>query len=141
VPFQDQGLLGESWSNGRVVLAWDHVLHGAIDFTDGKNLVLHEFAHQLDDESGATNGAPLLPSILRYSSWATVLSNEFEQLRGDAARDHRSVIDHYGATNPAEFFAVATETFFEKPAQMAAEHPELFEELRSFYQVNPLEWV
>lgn len=140
VTHQRQGLLGESWNTGRVILAWDHVQHGAKDFSDGHNLVLHEFAHQLDDESGTTNGAPLLSSRSGYLSWASVLSSEFEQLQKDVKYDRKSVMDHYGATNPAEFFAVATEVFFEKPAQMEAEHPELYNTLRGFYQVNPQEW-
>ena len=141
VTHQDQGLLGESWSNGRVILAWDHVRHGAQDFTDGQNLVLHEFAHQLDGESGSTNGAPLLASRAGYTSWTTVFSKEFEQLQMAAEHGRVSVMDHYGATNPAEFFAVATESFFEKPAQMTSEHPELFCLLKEFYQLDPMAWV
>lgn len=105
------GLLGESWGDGRVILAWNHVQRGAADWTDGHNVVLHEFAHQLDSESGAANGAPYLPNVSSYRSWATVLSRDFDNLRHDAIYHQKSVMDHYGATNPAEFFAVATETF------------------------------
>ena len=135
------GLLGESWGDGRVVLAWDHVQRGANDWTDGQNVVLHEFAHQLDSESGAANGAPYLPSITSYRSWATVLSRDFDNLRHDAIYHQHSVMDHYGATNPAEFFAVATETFFEKPYQMAEHHAELYAEFLKFYQVDPRDWA
>lgn len=134
-------LLGESWSHGKVVLAWDNVEHGVRNLQDGQNVVLHEFAHQLDSESGATNGAPLLQTRGAYKSWAHVFSEEFEQLQRIASYKGQSLIDHYGATNPAEFFAVATETFFERPAQMKEYHRELFDELAKYYRVNPVEWL
>ena len=132
-------LSGESWSNGKVILSWDDVVSGASDFTDGHNVVLHEFAHQLDSQSGSTNGAPPLRRNT-YMSWAKVLSEEFEKLRGASFRRHKTVMDHYGATNPAEFFAVATETFFEQPQQLYLKHQELYEELRLYYQADPRQW-
>jgi Mlc titration factor MtfA (ptsG expression regulator) len=135
-----QDLLGESWGDGRVVLSWDHVRRGAADWHDGQNVVLHEFAHQLDSESGSTNGAPYLGSQASYRSWSQVLSRDFAALRADAYLRQHSVIDHYGATSPAEFFAVATETFFEKPWQMAERHPELFREFTRYYRVDPRDW-
>jgi MtfA peptidase len=135
-----QDMLGESWSDGRVVLSWDHVQHGASDFIDGQNVVLHEFAHQLDSESGSNNGAPYLGSSENYRSWSAVLSRDFANLRVDAMYRQQSVIDHYGATSPAEFFAVATETFFEKPYQMAEGHGALFAELMKYYRVDPRAW-
>ena len=135
------GLLGESWSQGKVILSWDDVIKGAKNFSDGHNVVLHEFAHQLDQESGSTNGAPLLGAQSSYQSWTRVLSGEFEQLQKQASSGYSSLIDQYGATNPAEFFAVVTETFFERPVQMRRCHPELFEEMKSFYAVDPSEWV
>jgi Mlc titration factor MtfA (ptsG expression regulator) len=135
-----RGLLGESWGNGKVILAWDHVLHGARNFVDGRNVVLHEFAHQLDSESGSSDGAPLLAGASSYRSWASVLSGEFEELQKDAIKGRRSLMDQYGASNPAEFFAVATETFFEKPRQMARNHAELFDTLKSYYRIDPREW-
>jgi len=135
-----KGLLGESWSNGKVILAWDNVLHGSSNFTDGQNVVLHEFAHQLDSESGSTNGAPILVGQNCLRTWAATLSEEFDELQRDAWKGKRSLIDHYGATNPAEFFAVATETFFEKPTQMAEHHSELFDVLKCYYRLDPREW-
>ena len=134
-------LLGESWGQGKVVLAWDNVEKSVRNLRDGHNVVLHEFAHQLDSESGATNGAPLLQTRGAYKSWAHVFSEEFEDLQKIAARGGESLIDHYGATNPAEFFAVSTETFFERPAQMKENHRELFQELVKYYQVNPVDWL
>lgn len=133
-------LLGESWQNGKVILAWDSVLRGARNFVDGQNVVLHEFAHQLDSETGTADGAPLLGGASSYRSWAGALSPEFEELQRDTIRGRRSLMDHYGATNPAEFFAVATETFFEKPEQMAKHHKELFEALKSYYRIDPATW-
>jgi Mlc titration factor MtfA (ptsG expression regulator) len=135
-----KGMLGESWQNGKVILAWDNVLHGARNFLDGKNVVLHEFAHQLDSETGSTDGAPLLAGKSSYRSWAGALSGEFVELQKDARFGRRSLMDHYGATNPAEFFAVVTETFFEKPRRMAKHHQELFEVLKSYYRVDPRDW-
>jgi len=135
-----QNILGESWSRGKVILAWDHVLHGGRNFLDGQNLVLHEFAHQLDAETGMTDGAPVLLSAHSYRGWANALSAEFLALQKNARRGKRSLMDHYGATNPAEFFAVATETFFEKPEQMAEHHEELFETLLSYYRIDPRDW-
>ena len=113
---------------------------GAEDWSDGHNVVLHEFAHQLDSESGASNGAPYLGNTASYRSWATVLSRDFESLRFQAVHRMQSVMDHYGATNPAEFFAVATETFFEKPHQMAESHAELYAEFQKYYRVDPRDW-
>src|SRR5881628_1590163 len=129
-------LMGESWGDGVVVISWDDTIRGARNPVDGENVVLHEFAHQLDAEDGVTDGAPLLgPSALR--TWGGVLSEEYERLRRDIAHDRGSALDDYGATNKAEFFAVATETFFEKPLQLEREHPELYGQLQQFYQQDP----
>ncbi len=131
--------LGESWQNGPVVLSWDSVTGGTSNVTDARNVVLHEFAHQLDQEDGAADGAPILEHRSSYVTWARVLSGEYEALQKRKGR--RAVMSKYGATNPAEFFAVATETFFEKPRQMKKKHPELYEELRNYYKLDPFEWV
>ncbi len=133
-------ILGQSWSQGKVVLAWDNVKKGVMNLQDGQNVVLHEFAHQLDHESGSTNGAPVLNTRGAYRSWAHVFSEEFEELQKDAVRGRHSLLDHYGATNPAEFFAVATETFFERPKEMAAYHQELYQQLKDYYKLDPRNW-
>ncbi|MCB1666263.1 MAG: zinc-dependent peptidase [Pseudomonadales bacterium] len=133
-------LIGESWGNGKVILAWDSVQQSVRNFADGQNVVLHEFAHQLDHESGVTNGAPLLYSKGAYADWSRVFSEEFLRLQHDSAHHHHTLIDEYGATNPAEFFAVVTETFYERPYELASRHPSLFEELMSYYRVDPREW-
>ena len=135
-----QDLLGESWGDGRVILSWDHVRRAGMETPPSHNVVLHEFAHQLDSESGSTNGAPYLGSAERYRTWSEVLSRDFAALRHDAWFGHEDVLDHYGATNPAEFFAVATEAFFEQPHRLASRHPALYEEFLKYYRVDPRQW-
>ncbi|MBW2494076.1 MAG: zinc-dependent peptidase [Deltaproteobacteria bacterium] len=132
--------LGESWRTGAVVLAWDSARHGAANFADGRNLVIHEFAHQLDQEDGSSDGAPILDGSSCYTTWARVLSRDYERLREQVDKGKKSVIDAYGASHPAEFFAVASEAFFEKPRQLGSKHPELYDELQKFYRVDPREW-
>lgn len=133
--------LGESWVHGTVVLSWDSVKTGAANFNDGQNVTMHEFAHRLDQADGTSDGAPILEHSSAYASWARVLSKEYEQLQRSAGKKRRkTVLSKYGATNPAEFFAVATEAFFEKPKSLMKKHPELYEELMSFYKVDPREW-
>jgi Mlc titration factor MtfA (ptsG expression regulator) len=138
---QRQDLLGESWGDGRVILSWDHVRRAGMDEPPEHNVVLHEFAHQLDSESGSTNGAPYLGSSERYRSWSEVLSRNYAELRRDAMWGQRGVLDHYGASSPAEFFAVATESFFEQPWELAARHPDLYHEFLKYFRVDPRRWV
>lgn len=131
--------LGESWDYGVVVLAWDSVIGGARNLQDGHNVTLHEFAHQLDQENPMP-GVPVLEQGSAYATWARVCAADFERLCHETARGKKDVIDDYGATNPAEFFAVSTETFFEMPRQLKEKHPELFDNLKNYYCVNPLDW-
>lgn len=133
--------LGESWVRGCVVLSWDDVRSGAADAADGHNVVLHEFAHQLDQEDGSSDGAPILEHRTQYVAWARVLGDEFEKLRRATERGRRTDIDAYGATNAAEFFAVVTEAFFERPRSLHKKHPELYDELKTFYRQDPLGFV
>lgn len=133
--------LGESWSSGTVVLAWDSVTHGARNMDDARNVTFHEFAHQLDHEDGDTDGAPALPCHESYRSWARVFGESYAELQELLEAGKRCVLDAYGATEPAEFFAVATETFFEKPRQLHRKYPELYHELAGFYQMDPREWL
>jgi Mlc titration factor MtfA (ptsG expression regulator) len=128
--------LGEAWKSGVVVLSWDDVRDDSLDIRDGRNLVLHEFAHQLDMEDGAADGTPLLDRR-QHRAWAEVLGDEYERLRRDCVLGRSTVLDKYGATDPAEFFAVATECFFETPARLKRRHPELYEQLKSFYRQDP----
>lgn len=134
---RDQVRLGESWDRGVVVLAWSAVEHGASNVHDGHNVVFHEFAHQLDQEYGPADGAPALPGEMRYPAWAQALGSELARLEDAADEGRPTLLDHYGATNPAEFFAVATESFFEKPIQMRERKPALYAQLSSYYRQDP----
>jgi Mlc titration factor MtfA (ptsG expression regulator) len=157
-----RALAGESWSRGQVILSWQDVLDGARVVDDGHNVVLHEFAHQLDQESGTANGAPRLATRALQARWAQVMNEEFDALQarlrareeagawawwhgaapGEAAgAAPPELISAYGATNPAEFFAVVTEIFFEQAGALAERHPALFAVLRDYYAVDPREWT
>ena len=133
--------LGETgrWLDA-LVLAWDAVRSGAADPSDGKNVVLHEFAHQLDYENYAEDGAPALETRDQQLSWQEVMRAEFASLRAAEETGIPTLLDTYGATNPAEFFAVSTEAFFERPGALRAHHPKLYAELRSYFDQNPIEY-
>jgi Mlc titration factor MtfA (ptsG expression regulator) len=133
--------LGESWHSGSVVLSWESVLAGAAGEDDGVNVVYHEFAHQLDQIDYTADGAPPLRNRGDYAEWSRIFNQEYEALV-EAARDPRSdpLLDTYGAENPAEFFAVATEAFFEQPRDLKEEHPGLFEQLTNYFGCDPSLW-
>jgi Mlc titration factor MtfA (ptsG expression regulator) len=135
-----RALAGESWQQGQLLLSWDDVLAGAANPDDGHNVVIHEFAHQLDQERGRANGAPWLGRREGYGRWAQVLSAEYAALQRRLALGEPSVIDAYAASDPAEFFAVVSEHFFEQPALLAQAHPALYAEFARCYRTNPLVW-
>jgi MtfA peptidase len=134
-------LSGESWTHGQVVLSWESVLEGAALPDDGRNVVIHEFAHQLDQEKGYANGAPWLGRTDRYPRWSRVLGEEYARLQYRTAVGEPSLFSTYGGTSPAEFFAVASEVFFEQPREMAAMHPGLYGELAMLYRLDPARWA
>lgn len=133
-------LAGQSAERGQVQLAWDAVVQGAADPHDGSNVVLHEFAHQLDQDTGRANGAPYVGRGALQQDWARVMNLEFGALHERLARHEEGLLDPYAATDPAEFLAVATEVFFERPAALAAERPALYEQLRRCYRLDPMNW-
>lgn len=134
----DDARLGHTgWRMGSLVLAWDEARRGAADPADGTNLVMHEFAHQLDFEDSQTDGAPSLSTRRESLEWALVMRREFEALRRADAAGTPTILDTYGATNPAEFFAVATEAFFERPVALRAKQPEMYAQLAGFYCQDP----
>ncbi len=133
-------LVGESWQQGQVILSWEDVLRGAANPGDGQNVVLHEFAHQLDQAHGQANGAPWLPGAQRREHWARVMAAEFQALQQRLASNEPGLIEAYAATNPAEFFAVLSELYFEKPLELAQQHPALYAQFRGLYGVDPLSW-
>ncbi len=135
-----QARLGEAWYRGPVIVSWEDALAGGRQTDPGRNLVLHEFAHQLDMQNGRElDGTPPLPSPDLAPRWADVMEREFQQLRRDCRSHRRPLIDCYGTTNRAEFFAVATETFFERPVALRSRHPDLFDVLRAYYRQDPQE--
>jgi len=123
---------------GSMVLAWDAVKWGAADPSDGKNVVLHEFAHQLDYENFAADGTPALATRKQQLAWREVMRTEFASLRAAEETGIPTLLDTYGATNAAEFFAVSTEAFFERPIMLRAQHPRLYTELQNYFQQDPV---
>jgi Mlc titration factor MtfA (ptsG expression regulator) len=132
-----EGRLGEAWYHGPVVLSWEDVQHGCFQPHDGVNVVFHEFAHQLDMQDGLINGTPPLESREQYEQWRTVMTGEFEKLNRQSERGTATLLDHYGTTDPAEFFAVATECFFEKPLAFRRRHPRLYNLLKGYFHQDP----
>jgi MtfA peptidase len=137
--------LGEAW-DGIVVLAWDDALAGAADPADGQNVVFHEFAHQLDfehhltpdeDEVGTFLERKVRPDVPDPEAWQRVLEDSYEQFSARVERGLPVVLDAYGATDPGEFFAVATEVFFEQPRALRSAYPDLYAQLGSLYRQDP----
>ena len=132
--------LGESWVRGPVVLSWADSIHGGKNAKDGTNVVIHEFAHQLDQADGAGDGRPWINSA-HLKTWSKVMSKEFKSLIIKAKLRNRSFFNHYGATNPAEFFAVISEHFYEQPKTFQRKHPTLYQILVNYYKVDPATWL
>jgi Mlc titration factor MtfA (ptsG expression regulator) len=133
--------LGETGRRmGSLVLSWGAVKHGAVHSNDGKNVVLHEFAHQLDFENDAADGMPGLSTRKQELAWARVMRSEYALLRAADRSGIPTLLDTYGATDPAEFFAVSVEAFFEKPRALRMRHPALYAELRGYFQQDPIEF-
>ena len=138
-----QALSGESWSQGQVILSWQDTLEGAAAPDDGRNVVIHEFAHQLDQENGAARGAPpptLGDKDFDAERWSQVFQAAYTHLRFEVHNGVQGLINHYGAQDPAEFFAVVSEVFFEQPRELATDYPALYRELSGYYKVNPADW-
>jgi MtfA peptidase len=133
-------VIGQAHQLGAVVLLWQEALAGARGRAYGSNLVLHEFAHHLDSLDGEMGGIPPQPSGEATERWRQVIDREYRQLVRDEERGEFTLIDDYGATNKAEFFAVATECFYEMPRAMSKEHAELYALLRDFYRIDPSQW-
>lgn len=132
----DKAVLGQAVQGGPVILVWDAVKRGARHPEDGHNVVFHEFAHKIDMLDGGADGTPPLEGE-QLETWAEICSRAFLKLRKRAEGGKKSVIDVYGATNEAEFFAVATEAFFERPSELHKHEPELYKILKDFYNQDP----
>jgi Mlc titration factor MtfA (ptsG expression regulator) len=133
-------VLGQSWEHGTVILAWDSVKRGSAVPNDGRNVTFHEFAHQLDQEDGEADGTPYLDTASDLRAWSAVMGEHYISLRRAVRDGRKTFLDDYGATHPAEFFAVATEFFFEKPLQLQRKHPDLYGELAEYYGQDPASW-
>lgn len=140
LPPGQEPVLGQSWKHGAVVLSWNSVRQSAAAADDGRNVVFHEFAHQLDQETGEADGTPYLESASALRTWGEVMQEHYAGLREAVEAERKTLLDEYGAENPAEFFAVATEFFFEKPLQLKRRHPALYEELERYYRLDPTQW-
>ncbi len=138
--YTESDRLGEAHPHGPVILAWPDVREAADRPGHGENLVFHEFAHQLDMVNGDADGVPRLEGAELRRRWEAVMEREFERLKRAADRGRRTLLDPYGATDPAEFFAVVTECFFDAPRPMRAELPELYALFRDYYRQDPATW-
>lgn len=132
--------IGESWSRGPVILSWAHTQQGAIDDTDGHNVVFHEFAHQLDDLSGKTNGIPILDKSQNFADWEHVFVEAFKSHVQHVHDGRNTIFDAYGAQGHEEFFAVAVEVFFERPAALKTSEPAVYDQLAMLFRLDPAAW-
>lgn len=130
-------ILGQAFARGPVILVWDAVLHGARHPEQGHNVVYHEFAHQLDMLDGAADGTPPLAGSEQLAQWVEVCSREFQRLRRLEETGQRTFLDSYAAHNEAEFFAVATEEFFDRPLALLIHSPDLYRVLGDYYRQDP----
>lgn len=131
-----RALSGQAWEARRIILSWDDIQHPH----DAGNVVLHEFAHYLDMENDSMDGAPALRNAPAYARWSQAFWDEYHRLHADLQAGRPTLLDPYAATEPAEFFAVVTEVFFERPVDLLQQHPGLYEQLRSYYQLDPAGW-
>lgn len=132
---------GEAWYRGPVILSWTDTLLDAQDPDEGRNVVLHEFAHQLDMLNGQdADGMPPLESSGQQQQWLAVMRQEMERLARDCERGRPTILDCYGTSDESEFFAVATEAFFLLPREMNEKHPALYGVLRDFFRQDPAQW-
>jgi len=129
--------LGEAWPNGPIVLAWDHAYQGGRNPNDGQNTVFHEFAHKLDMLDGITDGIPPLTLAHEEDAWRKRMDTAMVRHQEMVQRGAPVFLDDYGATHPAEFFAVATEMFFERPRDLRKRETEVYDLLKTFYRQDP----
>lgn len=130
---------GEAWSLGPVILSWSDARPDVHSHGAGSNVILHEFAHKLDMLNGAANGMPPLHPTMRQETWTRVFQHAYDDLSRRWEHHHASCIDPYALENPAEFFAVTSETFFENPQCLVQAYPELYDQLRQFYRQDPMQ--
>jgi MtfA peptidase len=133
----EQPIIGQAFRQGPVIIIWDAALHGGRHPESGHNVVYHEFAHKLDMLSGAADGTPPLRDRAEFKDWVQTCSREYLRLKRDVEKGRKSFLNAYGATNEAEFFAVATEQFFDQPRLLMEHAPDLYRVLREYYRQDP----
>ncbi len=129
--------LGEAWYQGPVILSWRDVRRQCIEEDDGRNVVIHEFAHLLDVANAEVDGIPALSRDVNPQQWARVFQEEFRRFLRHLQLGRNRVLDEYAGTNPAEFFAVGSEAFFERPIALRQSSPQLYQLLQSYYRQDP----
>ena len=131
---------GESWDLGVVILSWEDTVRYASTGRSGYNVVLHEFAHQLDMENGEMDGVPKLADRAARERWVRVFTDAYDRFERAESSGRRTLIDSYAEGDPSEFFAVVTESFFERSRALHREQPDLYEVLSAYYAVDPAAW-
>ncbi len=133
-----RALAGESWDRGPVILSWADAHPAQGHRQPGSNVILHEFAHKLDLLNGAANGMPPLHSGMSRREWTETFSAAYAQLCRQLERGQHTPLDPYAGEGPAEFFAVASEEFFEDPVHLQRAYPAVYDQLSRFYRQDPL---
>jgi MtfA peptidase len=132
---------GEAWYRGPVILSWSDARAGARGEVPGKNLIIHEFAHQLDMRNGNYfDGIPPIESADQAQQWIETSDREYDRLVHDCRFARPPVLDCYGTTNKAEFFSVVSEALFECPTRLRHFHPQLYAIYSQFYRLDPANW-
>ena len=132
---------GAAWQYGPVVLSWADCLPDSPLKRQGRNVIVHEFAHHLDGIDGEMGGSITMPTVALAEQWIATAARERQTLEQATRLGHRTLLDSYAATNSAEFFAVTSEYFFERPDDLANQHAEIFSLLQKYYQTDPREWT
>jgi len=135
---EHRALEGEAWGEGPVILGWADARPEAHAHRKGSNVILHEFAHKLDMNNGAANGMPPLHAGMDRPAWTAAFSTAYDHLQARLRHHRHTAIDPYAAENPAEFFAVVTEAFFEAPRALWRAYPDVYDQLRRYYRQDPL---
>jgi Mlc titration factor MtfA (ptsG expression regulator) len=130
-------IIGQAFQQGPVIIIWDAALHDGRHPESGHNVIYHEFAHKLDMLDGAADGTPPLRDRAEYRDWVQTCSREYLRLKHDTGKGRKSFLNAYGATDEAEFFAVATEQFFDQPLLMIKHAPDLYRVLKEYYRQDP----
>lgn len=132
--------VGESWGHGAVLFSWPDVQADMVSFT-GHNVIFHEFAHQLDQADGLSDGWPDDLETTQESAWHDAMARSYAAHRNAVEAGEDTFLRAYAAKSPAEFFAVLTEAFFELPHDLRNHHPEIYDVLSAYYRQDPTQWV